>query len=1344
MIKNFTKLLLILFTLTVAIFSGKTIYAEGYDIECVSDGISRFTDGVVAGVGGKPQHIKFLSPVFNMTEPDFPALLKATMSKTSSWGDLDGVAGNAYNVSNEASGLISGFVNIMRADTGSKPIMLTEIGWYPHAELSTNNPANRSALKGELNKLKADSGIIGGLIFNVFGNNPDRGFAGQVMSDTQINEVCAGSCGKIGANSASGLQDSVIHSRAQRLGMRYLLSIIPNDVDQVANAANNAYDRGVTLVLRIGVGDDSGGFGGSVSPQEPVDPQITADFIRQLDGKLKGTVYIILGPNEPNAEGWADPEYPGSCQHTGPIPRDQYFRISGQVTTARVVTFPQNINKTDIPVAGVKITAFEGTSNTETCKDNGSLVNMSKKQDGTRNIVTTDADGYFEIYLKKNSGCGKTNYLVFLAGTDLKTSNNIVDMWRVTTTQDFEKDYGSLMISADIPVKLARSGETGCENSSSPNCFIAYTEASDPPEKFDYVDRLDFLTCASTNAAQNLTRTAFNVGRGVSATLNLLFKDHLWQGSDASDVPISDGESTLKYNKDGEEIAKNTASADMYGRMETTGLLFDIKRFVANATCTMVGCPEGAIKLAKNNESANAEIPNCNVYKQANQSIPIDSTWRSSKSYGPAIQLADPVFDSGVRMSENGLRYLNSFNDLKNTVVCKNNGQDIKFSQIQPPWYKDPEVSSRTGGNYLLGVEYFPWNKLFGGKRYEAVSDGITKSGSDSYESPDTRKLAFDPTLENENRVLSQPNSNSIPLAFQSKPLGIYTPGKNGQNASAEAASDSTRYKKVKIDGVDTIIEPPQLVVSDPKFENSGETDTSLTKEYNFKKGKGYGYVRLGKPQPLCVKSDLDNTGALPFNLIPFDDVLKTATGLTPDLHLYSAGYSFVTKANSNNEIGKFFEANVVNLVPKIFKDIFAKYPGGWTEGADHGQIEDELGRRVICSVGEQFDYIKKILAFFFRYTCAGDIKKDIKVDASIQTPTKELATGIQNYFVQFMSPFEGMLQTEMGVSADVHATNSTNKYKGFGADTKANSEEPSYAIDQLMYTTRDPVSGGPLKRAAPAPARKKAPIIPSEYGNCYLGRTDAFGGAMNVEVPDFMEQVLNRAGYVFDVPAAMLMSVLYSEGSFNRGYNWSNDAVINGSIEGESFDSSCDPSDTSRAQGPFSFFCGYWAGNQQLNGSCPDILTDPNAPGNAVKRDFPNRKPNLCNFMDQAYAAASMLHIASGGKNAYGSNYTGGLGRDCAIGNCNKCFGIDYTSTAGTCRENVTWNINNTISATRGYAGFCFDIVGTGTSGTVFECPRNRPTEAQCRETYQTCGNGQSCNSYVNNIVRVYDWFKH
>ncbi len=281
--------------------------AHAQDVLCIGPALADYVASVFDELGATRElgNVKFLSPAFNMSHPEFENLVNAFAAILGERGydfnDFYAVAGNAYNT---PGGNIRGWIDRARSTAiGNSPLVLTETGFYPPGSHDVG------PLPGAMADLQTDNNIVAALLFNVFGANSDLNFAGHVLSDEEVNSACngAGSCGKIGANSARYYSSPVgiFYDRAQSHGMRYTLEIATNNIvglmEEGDSGIPRAQERGIIPILRLGVGMNSGGFD---------NPEDLAGFIQQLSShpNLNGPVYVIIGPNEPISECWATPE----------------------------------------------------------------------------------------------------------------------------------------------------------------------------------------------------------------------------------------------------------------------------------------------------------------------------------------------------------------------------------------------------------------------------------------------------------------------------------------------------------------------------------------------------------------------------------------------------------------------------------------------------------------------------------------------------------------------------------------------------------------------------------------------------------------------------------------------------------------------------------------------------------------------------------------------------------------------------------------------------------------------------------------------------------------------------
>jgi hypothetical protein len=106
-----------------------------------------------------------------------------------------------------------------------------------------------------------------------------------------------------------------------------------------------------------------------------------------------------------------------------------------------------------------------------------------------------------------------------------------------------------------------------------------------------------------------------------------------------------------------------------------------------------------------------------------------------------------------------------------------------------------------------------------------------------------------------------------------------------------------------------------------------------------------------------------------------------------------------------------------------------------------------------------------------------------------------------------------------------------------------------------------------------------------------------------------------------------------------------------------------------------------------------------------AVKKDFPNREPNMCNLLDSAYAAAKMLSHVKGGwypnntevnKNKPCTESVTGLYRRVDL---NAKYSASEFLDVNKLSESCNWTLEDIVTATNHYNGSCANPVAGYTS---------------------------------------------
>jgi len=273
-------------------------YASLSDSQCVGRGLADYMNAVIAGAGNIP-NVKLLSPAFNMTSVTFDEIVNGMGQSGAKFGELDGIAGNVYNVENRR---ITSWLTEKLANpyVSGKPVFITETGEKDFADGRIDLDEAKIRLKPELDLLRTVGNqwnVQASLLFNGLGAN--SGFSSFQWSTEALKDLCGGySCGPVGINQASFFSQSDTRYAIMRdLNMQYDLEIATaGNSESVIRAVNSL--PGGNIIVRIGVGDDSGGF---------TDPQKYVEFIKAVASQTSNTVYFIAGPNEPDSEYWVTP-----------------------------------------------------------------------------------------------------------------------------------------------------------------------------------------------------------------------------------------------------------------------------------------------------------------------------------------------------------------------------------------------------------------------------------------------------------------------------------------------------------------------------------------------------------------------------------------------------------------------------------------------------------------------------------------------------------------------------------------------------------------------------------------------------------------------------------------------------------------------------------------------------------------------------------------------------------------------------------------------------------------------------------------------------------------------------
>jgi hypothetical protein len=254
---------------------------------CIGNAIGNYYSEVVDQLPSL-SHVKLLSPAFNMTSNLSPTIF-TTFYDTIGSHHIDGFAGNLYHAGGKSA--VDYYRETWIPLLGNGHLYITEFGNH-------DSPQDTSPIIGEYTQLAGYGAIQSINLFNALGTHP--GFSDFQLSTQKIGDVTGPNRGKGGINSAMpvtyGFADQV-NDLGLNPKLTWATQIVssPSQRGDVASAVNHSNDLNITEILRLCAGNSC----------DFENPQTLADFIKYLDGHVGGTVYIIVGPNEPDVEGWA-------------------------------------------------------------------------------------------------------------------------------------------------------------------------------------------------------------------------------------------------------------------------------------------------------------------------------------------------------------------------------------------------------------------------------------------------------------------------------------------------------------------------------------------------------------------------------------------------------------------------------------------------------------------------------------------------------------------------------------------------------------------------------------------------------------------------------------------------------------------------------------------------------------------------------------------------------------------------------------------------------------------------------------------------------------------------------
>ncbi|WP_152629594.1 hypothetical protein [Haliangium ochraceum] len=183
-------------------------YSES-EMNLLGQANAQYMNAVINGLNGRRLaqggQIALLSPVYNCTHPDMSRFIGRMSTYGANFSALEGIAGNAYNVSTAQGLTIGHYVDNCQYAFASRGIAapydrfyVTEIGAYesvrntdpnwgvvPHSTALAN-------LSNQVNAMRTDRTIRAGLFFNGFGTNSDPNFDYGEISGSEWSQILGG------------------------------------------------------------------------------------------------------------------------------------------------------------------------------------------------------------------------------------------------------------------------------------------------------------------------------------------------------------------------------------------------------------------------------------------------------------------------------------------------------------------------------------------------------------------------------------------------------------------------------------------------------------------------------------------------------------------------------------------------------------------------------------------------------------------------------------------------------------------------------------------------------------------------------------------------------------------------------------------------------------------------------------------------------------------------------------------------------------------------------------------------------------------------------------------------
>lgn len=158
----------------------------------VANTITPYMNTIITAKSGQlaGKNIKFISPVFNATNPSISQLIEQMKQNQANFAGLDFIGLNSYNTN---TGSIRGYLDIIRAQNLGKPYIISEIGMY---DVQQGTPRNEglNRLQSEIAALRTDPEIESALLFSSLGINSDARFDFNVFTPQEFEYILKLEC----------------------------------------------------------------------------------------------------------------------------------------------------------------------------------------------------------------------------------------------------------------------------------------------------------------------------------------------------------------------------------------------------------------------------------------------------------------------------------------------------------------------------------------------------------------------------------------------------------------------------------------------------------------------------------------------------------------------------------------------------------------------------------------------------------------------------------------------------------------------------------------------------------------------------------------------------------------------------------------------------------------------------------------------------------------------------------------------------------------------------------------------------------------------------------------------